>query len=87
MKKPICQVVLFMSLIALTGCNHSTPAPAPAPAQNGVVSTPSTVTPKNTAGPSIDDQMKDLKEHNGDIPQQERDRLNNVPVIPDVFDK
>lgn len=87
MKKLFGILGIIVSLAALSGCdNNSTGEPVPAVSPEGVVSTPHVTVPETT-NPAIDEQIADLRENNGDIPQEERDRLNNVPVIPDVFDK
>jgi len=91
MKKYLSQVILLVSLIALTGCDKEMPEPAPSAPVEGVVGTPEVFIP-DTANPAkegsnIDEQIGELRKNNGDIPQEERDRLNNVPAIPDVFDK
>lgn len=93
MKKFLSQALFIVSLFAIVGCDTNMPEPVPAdsvPAgtSDEIVGTPHVTEAEDEAGsPSIEEQMDGLRENNGDIPQEERDRLNNVPVIPDVFDK
>lgn len=83
MKKFLVPLV-FVSLFSLTGCwGGDTEPSAPAPAST------TTTAPAQTkaTSPSIDDQIQDLKTNNGSVPQDKLDKLNKVPVVPDVFGK
>lgn len=88
MKRTVLLALAFVSLLGITGCDNDTPKPVPAVSQEVETQVlPGNPAPQETGSPTIDEQMDELREKNGDIPQEERDRLNNVPVIPDVFDK
>ena len=88
MKKFIAPLV-FMSLLSLTACWGGNPAAPPASPseETNLGSGVSTESPGTKESPTIDEQIKDVSQHNGDITQADREKLNNVPVIPDVFDK
>lgn len=85
MRKKFAALFLLVPLLSLTACFGSGDPQAPAqPTAPSAISTQQA--PQNQAtSPSIDSQMQDLSQHNGNINPEDQQKLNNNPLVPGAF--
>lgn len=86
MKKSFAALFLLIPLLSLTACFGSGDPQAPAKPSAPATAIPSQQAPQTQATtPSIDSQIQDLNQHNGNINPEDQQKLNNNPLVPGAF--
>jgi hypothetical protein len=86
MTRKFAALFLLTPLLSLTACFSSGDPQAPAKVTTPAAANPTQQAPQNqAASPSIDSQIQDLNQHNGNINPEDQQKLNNNPLVPGAF--
>lgn len=86
MMRKLAALCLLIPLLSLTACFNSGDPQAPEQPSAPTTASPSQQVAQNQAtNPSIDSQIQDLNQHNGNINPEDQQKLNNNPLVPGAF--